>query len=126
MQKQIKRSYTTITIVLLALVPYIFSSCDNFLNAKNIKNEIEESIEIANSSVITYNITNEKGSGSVTPQQIKVKKKEVFELVYEPEENWQFICWEVLDKTSGKVVEDAVYFYSKDKAIGNSFANYIN
>ena len=85
-------------------------SCKNFLNAGQIKAEIEEAIEIANSKAVTMYITVDEGSGSVIPEQIVKKKKESFELKFTPQLNWKFLNWEVIDKNTGEVVPDAVKF----------------
>ena len=105
--------YTFVRGGLLALT--CFSSCENFLDNDDIKKEIEESIEIANSSAITYYVTADEGSGTVTPEQIKAKKKENFDLRFKPASDWKFICWEVINKTSGEVVENAIKFDNPDQ-----------
>ena len=110
-----KRQLTTFVGALFLLGGMtFFSSCKNFLNAGNVKKEIEEAIEISNSQQITYLVIADKDSGSVTPNQIKGKKNDVFELVFSPEENWKFICWETVDKTTGQVVENAIEFNPVD------------
>ncbi len=85
-------------------------SCKNFLNAGKTKAEIEEAIEIANSKPVTIYITTDEGSGSVIPEFITRKKKEVFDLKFTPKQNYKFLNWEVIDITSGQVVSDAVKF----------------
>ena len=106
-----KRTFATIlTTILLLGGGLACSSCKNFLNAGNIQKEIEEAIEIANSQPITYFVSIDKGSGESNPQSVSVKKKENFELIFVPEDNWKFICWETIDSQSGEVVNDIIKF----------------
>ena len=102
------------TVVGLFLCSAVIS-CKNFLNAGQIKAEIEEAIEIANSNPVTIYITADEGSGSVVPEQIVKKKKESFEIKFTPQPNWKFLNWEVIDKTTGEVVTDAVAFADATK-----------
>ena len=90
-------------------------SCGNFLDAGNVKEEILEAIEIANSSPATIYITADEGSGSVIPAQIVKKRKESFDLRFVPQANWKFLNWEVIDRTTGKVIPDAVKFNDPEK-----------
>ena len=87
-----------------------FTSCENFLKGADVRKDLEEAIEIANTQPVTYYVTTEKGAGTVIPQSINVKKKENFQLKFTLEENWKFICWQAVDKETGEVLENAVYF----------------
>ena len=91
------------------------ASCENFLDNGDIKKEIDEYIEIANSSPITYFVTAEEGSGTATPDQVKVKKKETFDLRFKPSGDWKFICWEVINKSTEEIVENAIKFENPDQ-----------
>lgn len=86
------------------------TSCENFLTAKDVKNQIEEAIEIANSNPITYYVIADKDSGTVNPSQLRLKKKETFDVMFTVAEGWNFIGWEVLDRTTYEVVEDSIKF----------------
>ena len=97
-------------LLVLALV-----SCENFLRGAEVQKEIEEAIAIANSNSVTYNIVTDKGSGTVNLTQITGKKKDSFELIFTTEENWQFVCWEVINKDTGTVVQDVMKFTPSDK-----------
>ncbi len=91
------------------------ASCENFLDNGDIKKEIDEYIEIANSSPITYFVTAEEGSGTATPDQVKVKKKETFDLRFKPSGDWKFIRWEAINKSTGEIVENAIKFENPDQ-----------
>lgn len=86
------------------------TSCENFLTAKDVKNQIEEAIEIANSNPITYYVIADNNSGTVNPSQLRLKKKETFDVMFTVAEGWNFIGWEVLDRTTYEVVEDSIKF----------------
>jgi len=91
---------------------FLLSGCENFLKTKETKEEIIETIRIANSSPITYFIIPEDGSGSAAPTQVSKREKESFDILFTPNPNneWQFIEWEVVDRTCGKIVTDAIKF----------------
>ena len=88
----------------------MLTSCENFLKAGEIKAEIEESIEIANSKPILYHIIADKDSGTVSPSQATLKKKQSVNLLFTPAEGCTFIRWEVRDRSSGELVPDAIKF----------------
>ena len=91
------------------------ASCENFMKGSAVKDQLSDAIEIANSQAITYFVSVDKGSGEVTPASVSVKKKENFELIFTPEEDWQFICWETIDAQTGKVVPDVIKFENPQK-----------
>ena len=92
----------------LFAVSLFATSCDNFLKAGEVKNDIMEAIEIANSDPVTIYVEAEEGSGTVTPQQLRLKKKESFELRYKAQSSWRFIKWEVRDRNTKEVVPDVI------------------
>lgn len=92
-------------LVFLGLV-----SCENFLKGADVRKDLEEAVEIANTQPITYFVSVDKGSGEVTPSSVSVKKKLNFELVFKPEDDWNFICWEVIDAETGEVLPDVIKF----------------
>ena len=70
-------------IVLLSALQFI--SCKNFLNAKDIKNEIEEAIAYNNAKEITLQIDSD-GKGLITPNGAVTKKTGYeFEITYKPD-----------------------------------------
>ena len=85
-------------------------SCENFLKAGQVKDEILEAIEIANSTPVTVNIIADEGSGTVTPSQLRMKRKEVFDILYNPADSWRFIKWEVFEKETGLLHPGAIEF----------------
>lgn len=91
------------------------ASCENFLKGADVRKDLEEAIEVANSQAVTFNVVVEKGSGTVNLTQIRGKKKDTFELIFEPADDWKFITWEVTDKETGVVVSDIIKFNPADK-----------
>ena len=85
------------------------------MRGSDVSKQLNEAIEIANAKTITYNIVADKGSGDLNLTQITGKKKDSFELIFTPQENWQFVCWEVINKDSGEVVPDVMKFTPADK-----------
>ncbi len=94
----------------VALLCMEFSSCDNFLRGTNVKNDLDEALEIANSSPLSYFVTADENSGTVTPAQLKLKKKETFDIIFKPSDLYIFVKWEVLDKITGEPVEGVIKF----------------
>ena len=90
-------------------------SCENFLKGADVRKDLAEAIEVANSQAVTFNVVIEKGSGTVNLTQIRGKKNDTFELIFEPADDWKFITWEVTDKETGEVVSDIIKFNPADK-----------
>jgi hypothetical protein len=105
-----KSFFTCLSGAVLFTTVLLFTSCENFLKGANVRQELEEAIEIANASPVTYYVIADQGSGTVTPNQLRLKKKETFDIMFVPNDDWKFICWEVLDRDSGEVVEDSIKF----------------
>ena len=84
------------------------TSCENFLDGDDIKDQIIEEIEIANTNPVSFYVEAEEGSGTVTPTQLRLKKKESFELRYKPLSSWRFIKWEVRDRVTKEVVNNTL------------------
>ena len=89
------------------------SACNNFMNAANTAQQIQEAIEIANSNPVTVYVRADEGTGTVSTAQLRLKKKETFDIFFRPATGWEFVEWEVLNRQSGEPVTDAIEF--KDK-----------
>lgn len=99
----------------ICIVVLLLASCENFLKAQDTAEQIKEAIEIANSNPITYYLIAEKDSGTVIPASVSKKKKETFEIKFTPADDWQFIKWEAIDRTTGELIPDAVAFADATK-----------
>ena len=97
------------TTILAALV---LTSCENFLKAKDVQSQIEESIAYANADQYTIVVDTEKGSGIVTKPaggEAKVKPSDTFNLAFYAESDHQFVRWEIYDLTINKKIEGNDY-----------------
>lgn len=92
------------------LICLAFTSCENFLDGQNIKDQIIEEIEIANTNPVTFYVTADENTGTVTPTQLRLKKKETFEVLFSPSNNYIFQKWEVLDRSTGEPIEGVIKF----------------
>ena len=98
------------SVLLICIATLFFTSCENFLKGSNVRNELEEVIEIANASPVTFIVTADEGSGTLKTLTLQLKKKNTFDLVFEPAETYRFIKWEVLDRATKKPVEGVLAF----------------
>lgn len=97
-------------LLLAAVLSFTFISCENFLKGADIKQQLDDAIEIANSQPVTISVNVEKGSGSVNYTVLSAKKKYTFNLEFTPAASWQFIKWEVFDHITGQKIDDAIEF----------------
>ena len=98
---------------LIFIAALFLTSCENFLKGASIRKDLEEALEIANANPVTIYVEAEDGSGTVTPTQLRLKKKETFELRYKMNDSWRFIKWEVRDRYTKEPVPDAISFYDE-------------
>ena len=105
----------SIILLFLLLAGLCLTSCENFLNGTDVAEEIREAIEIANSNPTTIYIEAPKDSGTLSQTQVKVKRKESFDLKFTPSDNWQFITWEVFDPATDEILHDYIDFNDKTK-----------
>ncbi|MBO4534204.1 MAG: hypothetical protein IKX70_04720 [Treponema sp.] len=98
------------SVFLICIAALFFTSCENFLKGSDVKNQLEEAIEIANASPVTFIVTADEGSGTLKTLTLQLKKKNTFDLVFEPAETYRFIKWEVLDRATKKPVEGVLTF----------------
>ena len=96
--------------LLVCIVSLLFVSCENIFKGAEIREQFREAIEIANSESRTYYVIVEEGSGKATPDYVRVKKNERFTLMFTSSDEWKFISWEAIDRTTGNVIPDAITF----------------
>ena len=92
------------------LVLLLLGSCENFLTGIDLRAQVIDAIEIANSQPQVYSVIIDEGSGKVTPEFVRVKKNESFSVMFNPSSEWRFVCWEAIDKKTGTVLPDAAVF----------------
>ena len=98
------------SIFLICLTALVLTSCENFLKGSDVRSQLEEAIEIANASPITFIVTADEGSGTLKTLTLQLKKKNTFDLVFEPADTYRFIKWEVLDRATKEPVEGILKF----------------
>ncbi|MBO4628959.1 MAG: hypothetical protein J5687_03295, partial [Treponema sp.] len=84
---------------LLMLMTFCFTSCENFLQAEDVKQEIVNTIEYNNapSYVIKVEVDNDSGSlKEPVVGQVTKKVTDVFTVKFAPKNNYQFIKWEAV------------------------------
>ena len=91
----------------------IFTSCDNFLKAEELKNQIEAQIEYANAPSYTVTVNYDSEEGRLRKPawgEISVKETDVFELKFDPAKNHSFARWEVTSKDipAGQSIDDYI------------------
>lgn len=114
--------------VFIILAALFLTSCENFLKAKEVQSQIEDSIAYANASVYTIAITTEKSSGIVTKPaggEAKVKPSDTFNLSFYAESDHQFIRWEVYNTTTNKAIESNEYFTIENPDLPDTTATLI-
>jgi hypothetical protein len=85
-------------------------SCENFLKGSNVREELSETIEIANSKPVTIVVTVDENTGTATQTSLSLKKKQSFDIMFKPSGEWQFIKWEVRNRDTQELVPDAIKF----------------
>lgn len=98
------------SLFFICLTALVLTSCENFLKGSDLRDQLEEAIEIANTSPVTFIVTADENSGTLKTFTLQLKKKNTFDVVFEPSETYKFIKWEVLDRTSKEPVEGILKF----------------
>ena len=88
------------------------TSCENFLNGKQVKDEILDAIAYNNAKEITVLVQAQEGSGSTVPAGNYVAKKGYdFDLSFTEAAGYSFIKWIAVDKDDPKtIITDGVVF----------------
>lgn len=98
------------SLFFICLTALVLTSCENFLKGSDLRDQLEEAIEIANTSPVTFIVTADENSGTLKTFTLQLKKKNTFDVVFEPAETYKFIKWEVLDRTTKEPVEGILKF----------------
>lgn len=89
-----------------------FTSCQNFLDGKEIKDEIENQIAYANAQSYTIRVEAQAGSGVVkSPAGGSVSKKvtDTFTVGFDPLTDFAFIRWKIMDAASETEIPNGAY-----------------
>ncbi|MBP5175359.1 MAG: hypothetical protein ILP07_05555, partial [Treponema sp.] len=89
-----------------------FTSCQNFLDGKEIKDEIENQIAYANAQAYTIRVEAPESSGVVkSPAGGAVSKKitDTFTVSFDPLTDWAFIRWKRMDAATETELPNGAY-----------------
>ncbi len=98
---------------LLSLSFLLFTSCENFLNNDDIRENIESIIDYNNAPTYVIFLDVQKGSGSVknlVTEQLSKKVTDTFTIKFEPADGYKFIRWEAVSSTPLPAGDD-IYNY---------------
>ena len=100
------------TFCLLAVLPFFLTSCDNFLNGGDVKQEIEDAIAYNNAKEITVLVQPEEGTGSTVPSgNHKVKQGYDFEVSFSENPAYSFVKWVAVSKDKPQeIIADGISF----------------
>ena len=90
----------------------ILSSCENFLNGANVKDEIEASIAYANAPSYTISIDYPESCGILrSPAASTVNKKvtDSFTIWFDPLPGYEFIYWKIVDSITNREFKNGEY-----------------
>ena len=108
--------HTFITIILLLgeglLAAVCLSSCDNFLNGGDVKQEIEDAIAYNNAKELTVLVSANEGTGSTLPGgNYTAKQGYAFEISFSENPDYSFVEWIAVEKNNpAKIVTSGVSF----------------
>ncbi len=89
-----------------------FTSCDNFLNGNNIRQQLEKQIEYNNTEPYTVYVDAQKDTGIITKPaggEADLKPGDTFNLSFNPDTSYQFIKWQVYDAATGETIDNDTY-----------------
>ena len=115
---------------LLCVASLLFSSCENFLNGTDTRDEIIDTIAYNNAKEITVLVQPEEGTGSTVPSgNFKAKQGYDFEVSFSENPAYSFVRWIAVEKenpskevSAGVVFEDAEAPATKVKISDDSVA----
>lgn len=96
------------------LQPAFFLAVTIFFSGALIQEELQELIEEANAPEVDIYISPDANTGTATPSGIVTHKVgKSFPVIFTEAENYQFKYWEVIDRTTQEIVEDAISISNK-------------
>ena len=107
-----------LALILLVLTTIVFTSCENFLQGEDVKEEISKAIEYNNATTYVLHLVALKGSGDIkTPagEEISKKVSDTFNVKFVPEDNHKFIKWEAVISGLGQNEKVSDYIEFEDE-----------
>ena len=100
---------------LLLFTVLLFSSCENFFNGSNVKDELDRIVTYANATSYRILVAYEKDSGILRKPitgELTLKATDTFDLKFEPNDDFTFVGWQAssVDLPSGAKISDYITF----------------
>ena len=118
----------TLCVILTGLT-FLFTSCENFMKATAIKQELEQALNYANSDFYTIKIDYPVGTGVLKyPAGGIVEKKvtDVFNITFEPFTDYAFVCWKITDSITGKEIKNGEYLNIENTGLSDTKCTFTN
>ena len=94
------------------LTTTLFSSCDSFLKAQDIGEQIKKKIEYNNTEPYAIYVDAQKDTGIITKPaggEADVRPTDTFNLSFNCETSYQFIKWQAYDAATGENIDNDTY-----------------
>ncbi len=118
-----KKEFIVKSLGILAAI-FILNGCENFLEGSDLKNNIDDAVEVANTPDVTLKITANNAQGTLTGETGGTYKLGSWgKLSFEENDDWQFVMWKVLDTSNNEVscTEKDVIFIADSASISSTF-----
>ena len=115
------------TILALQVV-MLFTSCENFLKAKGVQDEITKHIEYNIAEPYKIKVEAQKGSGIVTKPaagEATVKPSDTFNLSFSSESDSQFLKWEVYNLITDEPLADNTYLQIENPLMIDTICTFV-
>ena len=106
-----------VLVCIALLTTAIFTSCENFLKAQDVANQIKKKIEYNNTEPYAIYVDAQKDTGIITKPaggEADVKPTDSFNLSFTVESDYQFIKWEVYDAATEEAIDNNTYLKIDD------------
>lgn len=111
--KQFKLFKLSSIFILISI--FLFFGCKNFMNSSSFLDELDSSIEELNASSVSIYIAADTNTGAVYPNgTVSYKVGQTFSVTFTENDEYKFIKWEVLDKTTNLPINEVIEILSSD------------
>ena len=107
-----RRCYLPILGGALLCIVFLLSSCNGFLEQNDTKEQIKRKIQYENSSFYTIYVDYSISYGTLkSPSGGEISKKvtDTFDIKFNPADEYEFLYWEILDKTTKQKLSNGEY-----------------
>lgn len=109
MQMRNRLFFLAVTALFTAI---FFTSCENFLKAKDIQEQIQKQIEYNNTEPYAVYVDAQKDTGIITKPaggEADVRPTDTFNLSFNCDTSYQFIKWQAYDAATGENIDNDTY-----------------